>query len=264
MGIVHRSIPNGANRRHPSSGLFHPGTKLVFLLVVYLTWTPGTMSQHQGWKARARRTLEKFGWKHPAPVVLPDDASVVAEPATPNNYRKHRIPCGLILVNAPPGSFGDDVAPLATSAVAELVSKDDDDDDDDDSSPSSHAASTLHARALQQYPHIKRYVVSSSKGKKYVPKGTFRLRMGSEESTIEESPLLWIIENEGSDNDGDDDKTIDLVLGTSFWKDHSAEFESDEIYLFTSSPMDAEETTRTRVMVPYLLMRSRISFNTEL
>jgi hypothetical protein len=204
-----------------------------------------------------RRTLEKFGWKHPAPVVLPDDASVVAETETPN-HRKHRIPCGLILVDAAPGSLSADVSPLATSAVTELVSKD---DDDDNSSPSSHGASTLHARALQQYPYIERYVVSSSEGKKYVPKGTFRLRMGSEESTIEESPLLWIIEGEGSD---DDDKTIDLVLGTAFWKNHSAEFESDEVYLFTSPSMDAEETTRTRVMVPYLLMRSRISFNTEL
>jgi len=235
--------------------------KLFFVLLLYLAWTPGTLSQALGWKERVRNTLAKLGWKHSAPTVLPDGASVVAE-TEPPSYRRHRIPCGLILVDAVPGSPGAGVHPLATSAVVEREKPPAKDDGEDSNRPSSHAASTLHARALREHEHIRRYVVSTSEGRKYIPKGTFRLRMGSEESTIEESPLLWII---GENDDVDDDDTaIDLVLGTAFWKDHSAEFESDEVYLFTSSSTDVGETTRTRVMVPYILMRPRISFDTEL
>lgn len=168
----------------------------------------------------------------------------------------HRIPCGLILVESLGVSVSkeeDDVLPLATAAVVPTPTR---------SHTASNAESTLHARALERYPDLSKLVVTSKNGSKMIPKGTFKLRM--DEATIEGSPPLLIV-HEGDDN-------VDLVLGTAFWKDHAAEFGSDEVYLRSLSLSSSDRTASgdderktTRVMVPYLVMRSKPSFDsTEL
>ena len=92
------------------------------------------------------------------------------------------------------------------------------------------------------------------------------MRMGSEESTIEKSPTLWIIEDELTK----ENKNIaeGLILGKDFWSSHGAEFGSDEVYLYPR-PLPSEEGATIdekkeyRVMVPFLRMRSRPSFGTD-
>jgi len=232
-----------------------------------------------------------------------EDDGAVASPVsgtTTRRYHRRQIPCGLIVVAIANGASSSPVdedvtvLPLATLAVAGVVVRDRNGNGNENSTTEHepeaipNALSTLHARALERYPLLERYVVSSSDETGYrrvIPKGTFRLRMGSEDSTIEESPPLWIVEETQNINhrdrsnddydygDGAYQHQHDLVLGGVFWEEHSAEFGSDEVYLRSSPSSEAgdaaaaEGTKRAvvRVMVPYLSMRSKPDlFGTDL
>jgi hypothetical protein len=280
MGIFRRRlrvIKGGANNRGPSPANIrvHSAVSLVrvvIVLAVYAVWSSYTFPRNSGWKARVRLTLEKqFKLLGREPLVeanpgkvggklaqtFPDDPpGMTTHGIPPVKYHKRLVPCGLIVIDDASAAGEEEVLPLATSLVAEMsgattVAA---------AETTPHAASTLHARALEKYPELEKYVVTATTttGKRMIPRGTFKLRMGSEESTIEESPLLWILEHE----DSDDEKTRDLVLGTDFWKEHSAEFGSEDVYLFPSS--SSSKTKRSRVWVPYISIRSRPSFGTDL
>lgn len=201
------------------------------------------------------------------------------------SHQQHRIPCGLIFIqddtvpvsSSTTTSEEDDeefVLPLATSAIVPAG-----DTSQISSVSNSDTPSTLHARALARYPRLQSHVVmvppSSSPRdeatrkdfRRMIPPGTFRLRMGSEESTIEDSPPLWIIEDDDENSGSGANTKIDLILGTTFWKNHQAEFGSDEVYLYPTPPLSetnsGDERKGSRVMVPYLRMRSRPSFGME-
>jgi len=277
MSIFRRK--GGANNRGPSPANIRVHSavslvRIVSIFAVYVVWASYTFPQNSGWKARVRLTLDQkfelMGWGEPLVEATPcstvgetlvqtfsDDPPGVATHDIPCvKYHRRLVPCGLIVINdASAAGEEEEVLPLATSAVAEMARA------AATAETNPHAASTLHARGLKKYPELEKYVTTTTTGKRMIPEGTFKLRMGSEESTIDESPLLWILEHQ----DSDDEKTRDLVLGTDFWKEHSAEFGSEEVTLFpSSSNTNAEETKQSRVWVPYLSMRSRPSFDSDL
>jgi hypothetical protein len=253
MALLNRRRRRGAGPQPTALGSTSV-FEIVLFLCVYVVWSSFTFPQNTGWKATVRTTIEKhLGWKRNkipvVPVAKEEDYGMTAKLGTITTT--HRIPCGLILVQSLGVSKEEDnVLPLATAAVVPTPTRSD------------NAESTLHARALDRYPALSKLVVTSKNGSKMIPKGTFKLRM--DEATIEASPALLIVRG-GDDN-------IDLVLGTAFWKDHAAEFGSDEAYLRSSSLSSSDRTTSgddepktSRVMVPYLVMRSKPSFDsTEL
>lgn len=142
-----------------------------------------------------------------------------------------RIPCGLIVI-------------IDDAAIAAATKNDDGEEEEEDVLPLSTMAamnhhpnkgegetgipgtgtgmagitgedgiSTLHARALKRYPqlqhHIQRVQRSTSTSTSttaydIIPAGTFRLRMGSMEATIEKSPELRIIHDDDDDDDNND------------------------------------------------------------
>lgn len=285
MGIFRRrlrGVKGGKKNRGPSPANIrvHPAVSLVRIIAifaVYAVWSSYTFPQKSGWKARVRLTVDKklelLGWGEPLVEASPgstvgetpvqifsdDPPGVAMHEIPPAKYPRKIIPCGLIVINdaSAAGQKEEEVLPLATVAVVERTMG------KATAQTNPYAASTLHARALEKYPELKKYVTtttstSTTTDKRMIPGGTFKLRMGSEESTIEESPLLWILEHQ----DSDDERTRDLVLGTDFWKEHSAEFGSEEVNLFPSS--SGWVGAQSRVWVPYLSMRSRPSFGTDL
>lgn len=204
-------------------------------------------------------------------------------------YHKHRIPCGLLSIEGETKEEAK-VYPLATLGIAAAAALDDLDERQPETGVRRHSKSTLHARALKKYPELEKHVTEEQRSAPtakattmVVPEGAFRLRMGSEEGTIERSPKLELVYHSSSSgkNDGDssneqredqleDDhedhpEDIDLVLGSGFWKDHSAEFGDDEVYLFPTKEQQQQQHTgdSVRVMVPYLLVRSMPSFGAE-
>ena len=252
-----------------------------------------TFPRSSGWRADLRIVIEKqLGLKsslkaemNPASIFKDtgtlfqnnDNGLETPEGATKWQYQRHRIPCGLIVIENESSSStstledDEDVLPLTTFAVAPT-----DDAPFSSSSSNTYAISTLHASALSKHPRLKDFVVevpisSDQKiaGKQFqrmIPEGTFRLRMGSEESTIEKSPTLWIIEDELTKKNKD--MVEDLILGNDFWKSHGAEFGSDEVYLYPRALLSEEGATiderkESRVMVPFLRIRSRPSFGTD-
>ena len=177
--------------------------RLIAFLAFYVVWSSCTSPETSGWRADLRRTIEKhLGWKLQSPNQQTPNPN-------PNpTLQKHRIPCGLILIDKDSGpasatsEYEEDVLPLTTFAVVPTENN------------SYAARSTLNIRALEKYPQLKRHVVTledeveNNQGfTRWIPGGTFRLRM--DESTIEESPPLWILEDER------ETETADLVLGTS-------------------------------------------------
>lgn len=209
-----------------------------------------------------------------------------------SNHLQHRIPCGLMIHNS---DNAEEIFPMATLAISERVdivstpsrspkarfsSEEGEKIDDLPSfrcSDPAVARSTLHARVLDLYPQLARFVVEVKASSpeicpstSMIPKGAFRLRMGSVESTIEDSPPLWIVENDQTHGNGnpqerrDTKEIIDLVLGKEFWDQHHAAFETDEVYLVRNSNLGNEDPQGSRVMVPYMSMRSRPSFGTDL
>ncbi len=283
--------------------------RAIGFLAFYTIWSSLTFPRSSGWRADLRvAILTQTGWRpssvegNTKPSSIPQDTATLFKTdgdglETPGiiameSHQQHRIPCGLIFVqddrvpvsSSTTSSEEEDeeyVLPLATSAIVPV-----DDTTQISSISNSDAPSTLHARALARYPRLQSYVVmvppSSSPRdeatrkhfRRMIPPGTFRLRMGSEESTIEDSPPLWIIEDDDDDDDDYENSgtgtntKIDLILGTTFWKNHQAIFGSDEVYLYPTPSLSetngGDETRKgSRVMVPYLRIRSRPSFGME-
>ena len=291
-----RSDDSSSSQASPIVRILRAFGFLAFCIV----WSSFTFPRSSGWRADLRVAIEKKlglkpssvkGNSKPASIfqdtatLFENDGDGLATPeiATTKRHQQHRIPCGLIVIDdntVPTSSIGgifkddeDRVLPLTTSATVPMYKI-----KSTSSTADFHTHSTLHARALAKYPRLQSYVVpvppSSSPRhettgmyfKRMIPEGTFRLRMGSEESTIEDSPPLWIIEDEAGGGSENDSIQIDLVLGTTFWKDHLAEFGNDEVYLnptLLSSETNTDEMKLSRVMIPFLRMRSRPSFGTE-
>ena len=296
MGFLSRRLKRNRQGRSRSGDDFSQGDnplshllRAFGFLAIYIVWSSMTFPRSSGWRADIRIAIEKqLGWKssvNPAtnPASLFQDTGNLfgnngndfenTEAVTTGRHHRHRIPCGLIVIDNEPASSTfvseeDDVLPLTTFAIAPA--------DDATTLPSDdvHTASTLRASALSKYPMLKRFIVevetsseptkAGKEFKRMIPEGTFRLRMGSEESTIEISPKLWIIEDEPTNENSNIGE--DLVLGTAFWKSHGAEFGSDEVYLYPRPALSAggiDKTNEPRVMVPFLRTRSRPSFATD-
>jgi len=276
--------------------------RTVAFMAFYFIWSSLTFPRSSGWRADLRvAILTRMGWnsfsvegnskptsiQQDIATLLKNDGDGLTIPGQKalKHHQRHRIPCGLIIIEdetahvSSSTTFDDNeehILPLATSAIVPGGDIKEVSLDSEDAVPS-----TLTASALRKYPRLQSYVValppsSSSSSveetrkktfKRMIPSGSFRLRMGSEESTIEVSPPLWIIEDEEDENSESGENTkADLVLGPTFWDNHQAQFDSDEVYLYpTSSSSEANDDERkgSRVMVPYLRMRSRPSFGTE-
>ena len=259
-------------------------------LAIYIVWSSMTFPRSSGWRADIRIAIEKqLGWKssvkaasNPASLFQDmenlfgnnDNGLENTEAITTGRYHRHRIPCGLIVIDKEPASSTSaseeevDVLPLTTFAIVPA------DDGTTLSSDDVCTTSMLRASALSKYPMLKRFIVevetssdrtrAGKEFKRMIPEGTFRLRMGSEESTIEKSPKLWIIEDEPVNENSNIGE--DLVLGTAFWESHGAGFGSDEVYLYPRPALSEggiDETNESRVMVPFLRTRSRPSFATD-
>jgi len=222
--------------------------KLAVYLVLYMAWS--SYQNPKIWAFKLREIYEKgleYLPNHPYP--RPEDLEVAP------TYRLQRIPCGLMIAADGDGSSTEEntVLPIATSAAVETIETE---NVETQNTVTRDGISMLHVRALEKYPQLEKYIVTKkpkdepfAKKKKVIPEGTFRLRM--DENTIETSPALWIMEGKSKDT------SFDMVLGTDFWKDHSAEFGSDEVYLLPSP------SSTSRVMVPYLSMRSKPYLDTE-
>ena len=287
----------------------NPVLTLVPFLLLYLAWTSYSLSKTPEWRARVWGALEReLGWTGgtttnagataatipgdngdggddsfgawiPPEEYLPvtDDVNV-DNPAPPSRIR-HRIPCGLMIRNDndDDDDRAENVLPLSTLAIAEGGGGSSGGKEETPAPPVDPAVarSTLHARALDRYPELGGLTVleaSTPPHGRFIPRGAFRLRMGSVESTIEDSPPLWIVEHDNDDDTGSDGgETIDLVLGGDFWDDHRASFGTDEIDLVREARSGSSTTTNnnkdsagSRITVPYIVPRSRPSFGTDL
>mmetsp|Transcript_30173 Transcript_30173/g.30645 ORF Transcript_30173/g.30645 Transcript_30173/m.30645 type:complete len:231 (-) Transcript_30173:82-774(-) len=172
-----------------------------------------------------------------------------------------RIPCGLIVVVSKEGEEDEDdkeveVLPVSTCIGNANVNGID----------NTRGVSLLNGRVFQRYPHLakhKQVLVATDDHSNSVapplsilPEGTFSLRMGSVEATIEKSPTLLLFQspkkaddsdngncdlnvvgscdNENSNTEEDDvNADCDLILGKQFWDTHATEFQDDELYLST-------------------------------
>jgi len=268
MGILRRRLDrrlssNRNNNEIDGRAITHYRlAKLAFILSAYLLYISYcTVSAKPKWKLRVGRvkatikrrfSLLREGRLYDFLFSSPSHSESVGAASTNARSRSlrrnTRVPCGLI-VKIDDGkeeeAREEDVIPLSTCIDMDNVD----------------GISTLNARALERHPQLQRHVAkkasitSTSSGGTddvlVIPVGTFRLRMGSIEATVEESPELHIV-TVGNKSDHD---TCDLTLGSSFWNSHSAEFGEDELYLSTKSN-SGNDASDDRAMVPYILIRS--------
>lgn len=221
--------------------------RLAIVCSVYLVWLAYTMTTKPGLKDRIVVSIKKRLNLLPEGILKNAYAQAKPDSTGMDAFEYRRIPCGLIAidttsVNNVHGNKEEDVLPLQT--VAFLPNK---------NGKLTREISTLHERTLKRFPQLQKYVQISDDGIiGIIPMGTFRLRMGSVEGTIEQSPELRIVSDDNIDGG------IDFVLGTNFWMEHSARFGEDELYVSTTPVGDSTDaaTEINRVMVPYLSMRS--------
>jgi len=279
---------NGTNNGNPKSRV-DTLTKLAFILSMYAVWAAYTVSSKPHLKTQLKERFQLllkdknlyefvFSPKSKKDKVEEKEATnnneseKSSDDGNPKKPQLLRIPCGLILA----GNDEDEVEGLPVSTCIEITSTTTKGGGNGDAGNGSGMISLLNDRIFQRYPQLQNYKKMDINMENIfdplitIPEGTFLLRMGSVEATIEKSPELRIFQqkkkkkkrvevddyeydergencdiNLGScknDDDDEDDEDAndeeddcDLVLGKQFWENHSTEFNDDELYVSTTA-----------------------------